>query len=59
MWTAAQIKAVLSGLPNVQERLFAIVIAVTGMRMGEVLARRRMDFHSGSRDLCINHTLYR
>ena len=27
--------------------------------MGEVLVLRRMDFHSGSRDLCINHTLYR
>lgn len=57
--TADQIKSVLSGLPNVQERLFAIVIAVTGMRMGEALALRRRDFNSGAREISVNHTLYR
>ncbi len=57
--TAAQIQAVLFGLPTELERLFSIVIAVTGMRMGEALALRRKDFDSGARELSVVHTLYR
>ena len=57
--SAPEIQAVISGLPNEQERLFAIVIAVTGMRVGEALALRRVDFDVSARELSINHTLYR
>ena len=57
--SAAQIREVLSHLPNEQERLFALLLAVTGMRVGEGQALRWMDFNAKACELSINHTLYR
>jgi integrase len=56
---AAQIREVLSHLPNEQERLFTLLLAVTGIRVGEGLALRWMDFNSQMCELFINHTLYK
>jgi integrase len=57
--SAAQIREVLSHLPNEQERLSALLLAVTGMRVGEGVALRWMDFNATLSELSINHTLYR
>jgi integrase len=57
--TAAQIREVLLHLPDDQERLFMLLLAVTGMRVGEGLALRWMDFNPQANQLSINHTLYR
>jgi integrase len=57
--SAAQIRELLAHLPDEQERLFALLLAVTGMRSGEGLALRRMDFKASVLELSINHTLYR
>jgi integrase len=56
---ATQIREVLSHLPNEQERLFALLLAVTGLRAGEGLALRWVDFNAQLCELSINHTLYR
>lgn len=56
---AAQIRATLAALLNEQERLFALLISVTGMRLGEGLALRWIDFDPARCELQINHTLYR
>jgi integrase len=56
---AEQIRKVLSHLPTEQERLFALLLGVTGMRMGEALALRWMDFNATKSELSINHTLFR
>jgi integrase len=56
---ASQIRELLSNLVNEQERLFALLLAVTGMRVGEGLALRWMDFSPALCELSINHTLYR
>jgi integrase len=56
---AAQIREVLAHLPDEQERLFALLLAVTGMRAGEGLALRWMDFNARACELSINHTLYK
>jgi integrase len=56
---AAQIREVLSRLTDEQERLFALLLAVTGMRFGECLALRWIDFNAQRLELSINHTLYR
>jgi integrase len=56
---AAQIREVLSHLRDEQDRLFALLLAVTGMRVGEGLALRWIDFNAQACQLAINHTLYR
>ncbi|MEW6208719.1 MAG: tyrosine-type recombinase/integrase [Acidobacteriota bacterium] len=56
--SALEIRNVLSHLPNEQERLFSLLLAVTGLRMGEALALRWMDFNAERLELSINHTLY-
>jgi integrase len=56
--TAEQIRAVLSALADEQERLFCLILAVTGMRMGEGLALRWVDFTPSTCQLFIRHTLY-
>jgi integrase len=58
-FSAAQIRAILTLLPNEKERLFALLLAVTGMRIGEALALRWMDFNAAKSELSINHTLHR
>jgi integrase len=55
---AAEVRGILAKLPK-QEQSFALLIAVTGMRMGEALALRWMDFDVTRLELSINHTLYR
>lgn len=55
---ATEVRAILAQLPE-QEQLFALLIAVTGMRMGEALALRWMDFDATRSELSISHTLYR
>ena len=57
--TAAQIREVLSHLSDEQERLVALLLAVTGMRVGEGVALRWVDFNAQACELSINHTLYR
>jgi integrase len=57
--TATEIRAILQLLPNEQERIFALLLAVTGMRIGEALALRWMDFNATKSELSINHTLFR
>jgi integrase len=57
--SAAEIRAILALLPNEQERLFALLLAVTGMRIGEALALRWTDFNATKSELSIKHTLYR
>jgi integrase len=56
---AADIRAVLAALKDEQERLFVLLVAVTGMRMGEALALRWVDFDAPRLELTISHTLYR
>jgi integrase len=56
---ASEIRAVLERLLDEQERLFALLISVTGMRMGEALALRWVDFDAGRLELTIAHTLFR
>ncbi|HXG65596.1 MAG TPA: tyrosine-type recombinase/integrase [Blastocatellia bacterium] len=56
---AAQVINLLAAIPNEQERLFALLLAVTGMRMGEALALRWLDFNAATGELTIAHTLYR
>jgi integrase len=58
-FSAAEIRAILSLLHNEQERLFALLLAVTGMRIGEALALRWMDFNATKSELSIKHTLFR
>jgi integrase len=57
--SALQIRKVLSHLTDEQEFLFALLLAVTGMRVGEGLALRWMDFNAQVCELSINHTLYK
>ncbi len=57
--TAAEIRKVLASLSDEQERLFALLIAITGMRVGEAQALRWMDFNAEGCTVTINHTLYR
>ena len=54
----AEIRAVLEAMPAGQ-RLFVLLIAVTGMRVGEALALRWTDFVSARSGIRVNHTLYR
>jgi integrase len=56
---AAQIREVLSHLSDEQERLFNLLLAVTGMRVGEGIALRWLDFDAQACEISINHTLYR
>lgn len=56
---AEQIRAVLNELSDPQERLFVLLISVTGLRLGEILALRWCDFESDACALSISHTLYR
>ena len=56
---AAEIRAILGKMVNPQERLFTLLIAVTGIRLGEGLALRWMDFNAVGLELQVNHTLYR
>jgi integrase len=56
--TASQIRAVLEAMSE-SERLFALLVAVTGLRLGEALALRWMDFDPLGMELRVNHTLYR
>jgi integrase len=56
---SAQIREVLSHLSDEQERLFALLLAVTGIRVGEGLALRWTDFSAQVCELSINHTLYK
>lgn len=57
--SAVEIRAILALLPNEQERLFALLLAVTGMRIGEALALRWIDFNVMKSELSIKHTLFR
>jgi integrase len=56
--TAEQIRAVLRRL-SVDERLYLLLLAVTGMRMNEGLALRWVDFDEGNNRISVTHTLYR
>ncbi|MFL6278384.1 MAG: tyrosine-type recombinase/integrase [Blastocatellia bacterium] len=56
---AAQIKAIIARLPDETERVFALLLAVTGMRIGEALALRWTDFDPLKCELSIHHTLHR
>ncbi|HWN98691.1 MAG TPA: tyrosine-type recombinase/integrase [Blastocatellia bacterium] len=53
-----QIRAILLALPR-QERLYNLLLAVTGMRSGEGLALRWQNFDEANREIKITHTLYR
>lgn len=53
-----QIRAILDHLGE-RERLFALLIAVTGMRVGEAQALRWVDFDESRREITITHTLYK
>jgi len=55
---AEQIRAILSGLAET-ERLFVLLVAITGMRFGEALALCWSDFDAETQELRISHTLYR
>jgi integrase len=57
--SASQIRAVISFLPDEQERLFVLLMSVTGIRLGEALAFRWMDFDATACTLSVNHTLYK
>jgi integrase len=52
-----QIGLIVSNLRDDQEQLLTLFVAVTGVRIGEALALRWMDF-KGS-EIHINHTLYK
>jgi len=56
---ASQIRNVLALLSDEQERLFMLLLAVTGMRIGEGLALRWMDFKPQICELSINYTMYK
>ena len=53
-----QIRAILLRIPQ-QERLYNLLLAVTGMRSGEGLALRWLNFDEEKREIKITHTLYR
>jgi integrase len=55
---ATEVRAILARLPE-QEQSFVLLLAITGMRMGEALALRWMDFDANRSELTISHTLYR
>lgn len=55
---AAQIRALLEVFDE-RERLFVLLLAVTGMRVGEAMALRWVDFKAERLELSINHTIYR
>lgn len=55
---AKQIRELLEAIGE-SDRLFVLLLAVTGMRVGEGLALRWVDFDSVRLELSINHTLYR
>jgi integrase len=57
--SASQIRDVVTCLTDEQERLLILLLAVTGMRFGEGLALRWIDFKPKTCELSINHTLYR
>jgi integrase len=57
--SAVEIRTILSLLPNEQERVFALLLSVTGLRIGEALALRWTDFNATKNELSINHTLFR
>lgn len=50
-----QIRAILLGIPVGQERLYNLILAVTGVRMGEGLALRWMNFDEGKREIMLEH----
>jgi integrase len=54
-----QIQQVLASLPDEQERLFVLLLSVTGIRVREGMALRWMDIESAHCQLSINHTLYK
>ncbi len=56
--SAEQIRVVMSHLSDEQERLLVLLLAVTGLRVGEGLALRWMDFNAQGCELSVNHTLY-
>jgi integrase len=56
--TTEQIRGILLGMPE-NERLFVTLLAVTGIRMGEGLALRWLNFNAAERELTITHTLYK
>jgi integrase len=55
---AAQIRALLEAFDE-RDRLFVLLLAVTGMRVGEAMALRWVDFTAERLELSINHTVYR
>ena len=55
---AAQIQNVLQNLGDERDRLLVLLLAVTGLRVGEALALRWLDFNVEAGCLAINHTLY-
>lgn len=55
---AAQIRALLDAFDK-RDRLFVLLLAVTGMRVGEAMALRWVDFDAERLELSINHTIYR
>ena len=57
--SAKQIQEVLSNLPDEQDRLFVLLLSVTGMRVREAMALRWMDFNAQGCELAICHTLYK
>lgn len=57
--SAEEIRKLLEVMTDEQERLFTLIVAVTGMRLGETLALRWTDFDAVKCELQINHTLYR
>jgi integrase len=57
--TALQIQAIIARLPDETERVFALLLSMTGMRIGEALALRWTDFDAERCQLSIHHTLHR
>jgi integrase len=57
--SASQIRTIMSFLADEQERLFVLLMSVTGIRLGEALAFRWMDFDAKACTLSVNHTLYK
>ena len=55
---ADQIRAVIAVMPE-EYRLLLLMLALTGKRIGEILALRWMDFDPEKSELSINHTLYK
>jgi integrase len=55
---AKQIRALLEVFDE-RDRLFVLLLAVTGMRVGEAMALRWTDFNAERLELSINHTIYR